>query len=159
MRFYIFWKNVFKYINASTQILINGVGISFVILILIIFIKSPLNHFIFADDINPGTFSPDSSPHNISFPIWTTKWQQWLMSTPENINPAADSTGKYCSLNQNGSVWFLAGTLGSSADRTCNIPKGKDILFPIIASECNEKDSPNVKLLEDKIRCAKQDND
>jgi hypothetical protein len=138
--------------------LINVFRINLAIFILIIFIESSLNHFIFADDLNSGVYPPEASPHNIGFPVWTTKWQQWLMSAPESINPAVDITGKYCSLNQNGPVWFLAGTVGGSADRTCNIPKGKDILFPIIASECDEKTFPNVKLLEDKIRCAQEDN-
>src|SRR5690242_11681785 len=113
---------------------------------LIFIVEISLFSFVLADNFNPGLYSPDSSPHNISFPSWTSKWQQWLMSSPQNINPAADASGKYCSINQNGPVWFLAGTLGGAADRTCQIPYGKDILFPIIASECDEKTFPNVKL-------------
>jgi hypothetical protein len=37
---------------------------------------------------------------------------QWILSIPRKYNPAADSTGKNCVQNQNGEVWFLAGTFG-----------------------------------------------
>ena len=36
--------------------------------------------------------------------------------------------------NQTGPVWFLAGTGAGSAERTCTIPAGKAILFPVINS-------------------------
>jgi hypothetical protein len=44
----------------------------------------------------------------------TNKWQVSLFSVPQPLNPATDPTGK---------DWpCLAGTIGSSADRTCSLP-------------------------------------
>ena len=52
---------------------------------------------------------------------------------PEESNPVDDKIGEFCNKNQNDpNVWFLAGTFGGKAERTCTIPVGKAILFPII---------------------------
>jgi hypothetical protein len=77
---------------------------------------------------------------------------------PQQVNAAADPTGKYCAQNQNGPVWFLAGTAGGSAERTCNIPAGKAILFPVVNSECSYVENPSAKSESDLVACAKQDN-
>lgn len=64
---------------------------------------------------------------------WSTKWWQWAMSTPPGTRPYEDATGSQCAEGQQGSVWFLAGTHGDSVvNRTCTIPKGKYIFFPVI---------------------------
>jgi hypothetical protein len=36
-----------------------------------------------------------------------------------------------CSAGQSDKVWYLAGTFGGSAERTCSIKKGKAIFFPL----------------------------
>ena len=113
--------------------------------------------FAHADNINPGLYSIDSKPYGISYAEWTAKWEQWLISMPQQINPAADPTGKYCSQNQNGPVWFLAGTAGGPAERTCTLPATKAILFPIVNSECSYLDTPTAKSVSDLVACAKQD--
>jgi len=46
--------------------------------------------FAHADNINPGLYSIDSKPYGISYAEWTAKWEQWLISMPQQINPAAD---------------------------------------------------------------------
>jgi hypothetical protein len=79
-------------------------------------------------------FSPDSQPYGLSYGEWTAKWWQWAHSIPTGNNPQLDETGEDCAQaqNQTGPVWFLAGTSGGSAERTCTIPAGKAILLPII---------------------------
>jgi hypothetical protein len=43
-----------------------------------------------------------------------------------------DTTGAFCDVDQHGPVWFLTGVFGgSTAERTCTVPGGKHILFPI----------------------------
>jgi len=110
-----------------------------------------------ADNINPIVYSIDSKPYGVSYGEWTAKWEQWLISMPQSLNAATDSTGKNCAQNQNGPVWFLAGTAGGSAERTCTIPAGKAILFPITNSECSYAENPNIKPGSDLTACAKQD--
>jgi hypothetical protein len=83
---------------------------------------------------NPAIFPPGSSPYNLTYGEWTAKWWQWAHSIPTANNPQLDQTGKDCAQaqNQTGPVWFLAGTGGGSAERTCTIPAGKAILIPIV---------------------------
>jgi hypothetical protein len=112
---------------------------------------------VYADNTNPGVFSIDSKPYGIPYADWSAKWEQWLISMPTQVNAATDPTGKNCAQNQNGPVWFLAGTSGGSAERTCTIPIGKAILFPIINSECSYADTPSVKSESALVTCAQQD--
>ncbi|MEO7324834.1 MAG: hypothetical protein ABIW82_08395 [Dokdonella sp.] len=64
---------------------------------------------------------------------WSAKWWQWAMSTPPGTRPYEDLTGAQCADGQQGPVWFLAGTSGGSVvNRTCTVPKGKYIFFPVI---------------------------
>ena len=52
---------------------------------------------------------------------------------PQSESPVRDQTGVHCALNQEGPVWFLAGGFGSSRIfRTCTVPVGKHIFFPLI---------------------------
>jgi hypothetical protein len=48
----------------------------------------------------------------------------------------------------------LAGTGGGSAERTCLIPSGKAILFPVLNGECTYKDSAGSKTPSDLRSCA-----
>jgi hypothetical protein len=107
-----------------------------------------------ADSINPGVFTIDSKPYGVKYGEWTTKWWQWLLSIPKDVNPLNDDTGQNCAQKQEGPVWFLAGTPGGSFERTCTIPAGKAILFPILNGECTYADSPTAKTESDLRSCS-----
>lgn len=63
----------------------------------------------------------------------SSDWWKWAMSSPDEINPVRDLSGIHCDTGQRGNVWFLAGGFGSSKiRRTCEIPAGKHIFFPVI---------------------------
>src|SRR5947209_2554061 len=70
---------------------------------------------------------------------------KWALSIPKIHNPAADSTGKNCAQNQNGPVWFLAGTFGGSMNRQCTIPVKKAIFFPVVTKECSFAEDYDLK--------------
>ena len=58
------------------------------------------------------------------------EWWQWAFDTEfsQFQNGEVD-----CSAGQSGKVWFLAGTLSGNPDeRTCSIPKGKTLFFPLV---------------------------
>ena len=57
------------------------------------------------------------------------KWWQWVLPIPKSTNPLLDANP--CNVNQDGYFFYLAGTTGGSAERTCTIPKGKSIFFPV----------------------------
>jgi hypothetical protein len=77
-------------------------------------------------------FSPDSSPFGTKFKEWSAQWWQFVLSFPFDVNPLFDVTGERCAFGQRGPVWFLMGTFGGEADRTCSIPEGKALFFPIL---------------------------
>jgi hypothetical protein len=102
------------------------------------------------------SYPVDSEPYGTSYETWTQKWWQWLLSIPTSENPAIDTTGKYCGVGQNGSVWFLAGTTGGKNIRTCTIPSGVSILIPVLNSECSEAEFPDLTTEAELRACAKQ---
>jgi hypothetical protein len=99
-------------------------------------------------------FTPEEKPHGLTYGQWTVKWWQWAHATPKNINPILDETGEYASIDQNGPVWFLAGTAGEnkSIRRTCSIPSEKSILFPVINYEMNPIEKPELKTKSELIK-------
>jgi hypothetical protein len=72
----------------------------------------------------------------------SAEWWQWALSIPASHNPTTDPTGEQCMLGQRGPIWFLAGVLGGgTATRTCTVPEGVDLFFPIFNQSFF--DSPN----------------
>jgi hypothetical protein len=82
-------------------------------------------------------FASDSRPFGRTYAEWTARWWQWVLSIAKTDNPLVDQNGKNCVNNQSGPVWFLAGALKGSAERSCTIPADKAILFPIINVEAS----------------------
>lgn len=63
----------------------------------------------------------------------SAEWWKWAMANQGENNPVQDTTGSYCNVGQQGKVWFLAGGFGSAKiKRSCAIPSGKYVFFPII---------------------------
>ena len=64
---------------------------------------------------------------------FAAEWWKWAQSVPEELSPVDDETGRNCAVGQSGAVWFLAGGYGSSRKaRTCEVPAGRYIFFPVI---------------------------
>lgn len=82
-------------------------------------------------------FVPYSRPFGRTYAEWTARWWQWVLSIAKTENPLVDQNGKNCASNQSGAVWFLAGALKGSAERSCTIPTDKAILFPVINVEAS----------------------
>lgn len=61
-----------------------------------------------------------------------SRWWTWAASEPEATNPVADEDGGDCARNQPDDVWFLAGTFGTQAARTCPVPAGTPLAFPLV---------------------------
>lgn len=74
----------------------------------------------------------DPDGFGLSYGDWSARWWEWLLSIPAATNPNL-STGRVdCSVGQAGDVWFLAGSFGGTAQRSCTIPQGKALFFPMI---------------------------
>jgi len=105
-------------------------------------------------------YQANSKPFNTAYSVWTARWWNWLHSFPRNKSPASDPTGQLSSLSQDDpNAWFLAGTLGGSANRACSIPYGKAILFPIITSAFSFVVDPELHSEEELTLSAKKDID
>lgn len=64
---------------------------------------------------------------------YVNTWWQWTYTMPPESSPVHDETGEMCDVGQRGAVWFLAGGYGTSKiRRSCRIPEGKYIFFPVI---------------------------
>lgn len=67
------------------------------------------------------------------------EWWQWVRAIPAEQNPQKDAP---CDVNQSGPVFFLAGTFGGAATRSCTVPADKALFFPLLnvgASNCPEE--------------------
>ncbi len=94
---------------------------------------------------NPGVLPPQSHAYGMSYGEWSAKWWQWAFSLPVDNHPLFDTAD--CSTGQTGHVWFLGGTftavpgpggtLIGSATRTCTVPAGTALFFPILNAECS----------------------
>jgi len=86
---------------------------------------------------NPRVLPPWSHPYGASYGEWAARWWQWMGPIPAEVSPGWDLTGEYAATDQSGHVWFLADCapplLGpdDSITRTCNIPAGKALFFPV----------------------------
>jgi hypothetical protein len=104
---------------------------------------------------NPSIYLPGTKPYGLTYGEWSAKWWQWALSIPKTDNPMDDDTGKDCNRSQNGPVWFLAGTGGGQAQRSCVVPSGKAILIPILNAECSTAEFPNFRTDAELRLCSK----
>jgi hypothetical protein len=105
------------------------------------------------------TYRSDETPFGKTWEEWTAEWWNWCLSVPKDQNPITDTTGEFANRNQRGPVWFLAGTFGGMAERICEIPAGKAILFPISTNETSYAECPNFKTEAELRAFAKADID
>jgi hypothetical protein len=76
---------------------------------------------------------PEEVVGGASQAVWSARWWQWASSFQYSESPIADRTGDRCDAGQSGSVWFLAGALGSvPVRRRCTVPVGTHLFFPIV---------------------------
>jgi hypothetical protein len=84
-------------------------------------------------DANAGVVPVDQTTFGKTYAQLSAAWWQWVLGIPQATNPQLDTTGEFCEVNQPASpFWFLAGTFGGDAARSCTIPAGKLLFFPVI---------------------------
>ncbi|MFC6080432.1 signal protein [Sphaerisporangium aureirubrum] len=60
------------------------------------------------------------------------RWWTWAATEGEATSPLSDTTGERCARNQPDDLWFLAGTSGGLVRRTCVVPAGRPLVFPLV---------------------------
>ncbi len=133
--------------SNSSIIIIIIIVLALPLLLLLPFLVSvPLAKAQTADNnSNPEVFPPESKPYGLTYGEWSAKWWQWALSIPADTSPLQDKTGENCDVNQSGPVWFLAGTTGGPAERTCVVPAGRAIFFPIVNGYGSFAENPLIK--------------
>jgi len=97
---------------------------------------------------NSAVLPINSKPYGKTYGEWSGAFWKWEFSLPVRNHPLSINSGQVdCSAGQSGPVWFLGGTFTTTpvapgitlgrADRTCTIPPGKALFFPIVNSECS----------------------
>ena len=83
------------------------------------------------NNVSPNTlvFPVDAKPYGKSYAEWSAIWWQWLLSIPKDTSPAGDTTGKNCGTNQQGPIWFLAGTLEVQPNAHALYPQERRLCF------------------------------
>lgn len=81
--------------------------------------------------LHPKVVQPGQEFAGKSYAQLASEWSQWLITEPIATNPAFDPDGRYCGLNQQGKVWFLASTFEGVAARTCEIPARKALFLSL----------------------------
>ena len=62
----------------------------------------------------------------------TKEWLRWALGQPHQSGPILDQDGSACANEQQGKVWYLAGTWGGPVERDCTVPANKALFFPLI---------------------------
>ena len=96
---------------------------------------------VMAQSEGPNVIDRDSVAYGRTYSEWSAAWEQWSDSIPVAQHPLF--TDGDCSVGQSGPVWFLGGKFcanGASCSytgivRTCNLPSGKALYFPILNGE------------------------
>ena len=129
--------------NEIYQLISYMVLFAFILSIVLFAFILPVN--VNASNITPDFFPVESKPYGLTFEDWASKWWQWAYSQPKGSNPLVDDNrGNLCKNGQNSEeVWYLAGTLVNNSEivRSCTVPLGKAILFPVSVAECSASKS------------------
>jgi hypothetical protein len=95
---------------------------------------------------NPGVAPIQSKFEGLTYGEWSTRFWQWEFSLPVTGHPLFQDGPVDCSVGQSGNVWFIGGTFTTNtvegvrtgtANRSCTVPPGTALFFPIINSECS----------------------
>lgn len=96
--------------------------------------KSKIGRFIMLVVLGLGLLMPLNIASAEPLKDLSGQWWQWIYSLPSSVNPNLDTTGADCVVGQRGDIWFLAGNFGGAVTRTCSVPEGKVLFFPVVNS-------------------------
>ena len=130
-----------------------------VVTIIMVFVTGAPSLFAHAQTTPFKLLSPDSSAFNTSYGDWVAKWWQWSVNIPLEGHPRDSYSPEKCSINQNGSVWFLPDILAGEEQRSCTIPNGTAVLIPIITGACWNDGNPQFMNDEQLKNCSMEGND
>ena len=99
---------------------------------------------------------PNSTKYGNDYGGWSAAWWQWNLAQPVVGHPGIDDPDFDVTAGQSGEVWFLGAPFGT-VGRTCAIPAGKALFFPMFNAECSslEADPFHGDTAKEQRTCAK----
>jgi hypothetical protein len=97
----------------------------------------------------PALLPSADTPYGGTYAEWGARWWRWVYELPVTGHPVIDTTGADCGAGQWGDVWFLAGTFGGGVDRTCHVPEGKALFFPLVTQAADNGGVPEADWMTD----------
>ena len=82
-------------------------------------------------------YDPTSFMKGHSYAEWQAMWWQWILAIPVEDNPFNPGADFDVTTGQTGDVWFLSALFGTN-ERTCTIPKGKNLFLPLANGEWSD---------------------
>ena len=77
--------------------------------------------------------APGSIVLGRSIAAWSADWWTWAWNSPASADPLGDTSGVLANQNNNGPVFFLAGSNSNGVvQRSFDVPHGKPVLVPMI---------------------------
>src|SRR5438067_13108910 len=74
-------------------------------------------------------------------------WWKWAAQIPTTLSPVSDRNGFLCRIGQPGTFFFLAQSAGGApVTRTCTVPAGRAIFFPVITLRCSARGAGDIRL-------------
>lgn len=117
---------------------------------ILLFIITAISSSTYANERHSVVYHRDELIFGNTYSHWSAAWRQWADSLPVKKHPLFDTAP--CSEGQSGPVWFLGGRFCSDqlkncdsapAVRSCTIPAGKALFFPIVNSACLDGEAKN----------------
>ena len=77
--------------------------------------------------------APDAAVAGKSIADWTAAWWTWALQAPAAHDPIADTSGADAHVNNDGPVFFVAGSYGfGPLTRSFDVPAGRPLLVPLL---------------------------
>jgi len=84
---------------------------------------------------NPGVRPANSKPFGKSYGEWSALWWQQALAVHKGSDSSFGAGSVDCTALGTSHVAFLVGTTGGAASRSCTLPTGTAVLFPLINTE------------------------
>ncbi len=138
--------------NSSTNKGRRGISLLIVVM-LILLATTPSALAKGGAGADPKVLPPHSHAYGVTYSEWSARWWQWVYSLPTSTNgvdthPFLVEGAVDCSYGQSGKVWYLVGKFGfldpntgqliAKANRSCSVPTGTALFFPILNAEADD---------------------
>ena len=87
-------------------------------------------------------------------PFLAARWLRWIASVSPLRDPVEDTTGEDAALCQPADVWFLASSYGKTVTRTCDVPAGPPLFFPVLTTWQHANGEALERFVDPELSCA-----